>query len=57
MDIPTEFKDMIGKEIESSTNPTGIDPKWTHIIVIYKLMQIEQRLNEIDQRIKTGTVE
>ena len=49
--IPTSSKEMIEKEISSKENVTGIDPKWTHVIVIHKLMEIEKRLDAIERKI------
>ena len=51
INVPTESKDMIEKEISSTTNVTGIDPKWTHVIVIHKLTEIEKRLDAIEKRL------
>lgn len=49
--IPAEAKEMIEREISSAGNITCIDPKWTHVIVIHKLMEIEKRLDEIEKKI------
>ncbi len=51
INIPTASKEMIEKEISSTANNTGIDPKWTHVIVIHKLMEIEKRLDAIERKI------
>lgn len=42
----------IAEEIQSDESPVGIDAKKTHIIIIQKLMQIEKRLNEIENKLK-----
>ncbi|MCH7604186.1 MAG: hypothetical protein IIB54_15625, partial [Planctomycetes bacterium] len=34
--------------IASDSSPVGIDAKKTHIIIISKLVQIEQRLDKLD---------
>ena len=35
--------------ITSEDSPVGIDAKKTHIIIIHKLMQIEERLAKLEQ--------
>jgi len=42
----------IAKEIESDSSPVGIDAKKTHIIIIEKLMKIEERLTLIENKLK-----
>ena len=42
----------IAKEIHSDESPVGIDAKRTHIIIIHKLMEIEERLTQIEKRLK-----
>ncbi len=37
--------------IASDTSPVGIDAKQTHIIIIAKLVQIEQRLERLEQEV------
>lgn len=44
--------DEIAKEISSDKSPVGIDAKKTHIIIIEKLMKIEQRLEQLEKKIK-----
>ncbi len=41
----------IEAEIHSDLSPVGIDAKKTHLIIIEKLMAIEERLAAIEQRI------
>ena len=43
--------DAIAKEIHSDKSPVGIDAKKTHIIIIEKLMAIEERLASIEQKL------
>ncbi len=54
MDVPKEDYDRILKEIESAQSPVGIDAKHAHIIIIHKLLQIEQRLTRIEQELNLG---
>ncbi|MHC4709546.1 MAG: hypothetical protein ACYTA3_03755 [Planctomycetota bacterium] len=44
MDIDKETYDQIAELIHSDDSPVGIDAKKTHIIIIHKLCQIEERL-------------
>ena len=54
MHVPTEDYDRILKEIESAHSPVGIDAKHAHIIIIHKLLEIEQRLTRIEQELNLG---
>lgn len=42
----------IAKEIHNDESPVGIDAKKTHIIILDKLLQLEQRLDRIEQMLK-----
>ena len=44
--------DQIAKEISSDESPVGIDAKKTHIIIIEKLIRIEERLNELEKKMQ-----
>jgi hypothetical protein len=44
MDIDKDTYDRIAELIHSDDSPVGIDAKKTHIIIIHKLSQIEERL-------------
>ena len=52
MQVPSEDYARILKEIESDRSPVGIDAKHAHIIIIHKLLEIEQRLTRIEQELK-----
>ncbi len=39
----------IEKLISCKDSPVGIDAKKTHIIIIHKLLEIEQRLNKLER--------
>ena len=41
--------DEIAQQIHSEDSPVGIDAKKTHIIIIDKLMQIEERLKRLEE--------
>jgi hypothetical protein len=38
----------IAAAIESSDSPVGIDARKTHIVILHKLIQIEQRLARLE---------
>ncbi|WP_339709374.1 hypothetical protein [uncultured Kriegella sp.] len=42
----------IAKEIHSDTSPVGIDAKKTHILILQKLMAIEERLVRLEKKMK-----
>ncbi len=46
-----EQYEAIAKEIHSDTSPVGIDAKKTHILILQKLMGIEERLNSLEKKI------
>lgn len=50
--IDKKTYDKITKEIHSDESPVGIDAKKTHIIIIQKLIQIEERLTQIENKLK-----
>ena len=37
--------------IASDASPVGIDAKKTHVIIIHKLLQIEERLAKLEHRV------
>ena len=46
--IPDNIYNDIEQLISSETSPVGIDAKKTHIIILYKLMEIERRLVRLE---------
>jgi len=44
--------DEIGKYITSQESVVGIDAKHTHIIIIKKLIQLEEKLEKLDKKLK-----
>lgn len=44
--------DQIAREISSDSSPVGIDAKKTHIIIIEKLMRIEERLDRLERKLE-----
>ncbi len=47
-----DLYDKIAKEIHSDTSPVGIDAKKTHILILQKLIKIEERLDRIEGKVK-----
>ncbi len=49
-DIPRADYDRILTLIGDESSPVGIDAKKTHVIIIHKLIQLEARLNRLEER-------
>ena len=54
MEVPKDTYTRILEEIQSDKSPVGIDAKHAHVIIIHKLLEIEQRLARIEQALKLG---
>jgi hypothetical protein len=50
MDIPADRYREIERMIASDDSPVGIDAKKTHVIILWKLIEIERRLDELERR-------
>jgi hypothetical protein len=50
MDVPLDIFTSIEREISSETSPVGIDAKKTHVIILHKLQEIDERLRRIEAR-------
>ena len=50
-DVPLDILTSIEREISSETSPVGIDAKKTHIIILHKLQEIDERLRRIEARL------
>ncbi len=51
MDVPRDEYERIAQEIASDESPVGIDAKKTHIIILHKLMAIEERLAKLEEKV------
>ena len=51
MDVPLDIFTSIEREISSEASPVGIDAKKTHIIILHKLQEIDERLRRIEARL------
>ena len=45
--------DVIGDYISSKESVVGIDARHTHIIIINKLVQLEQKLDKLTKKVKS----
>jgi len=50
LEVAQEQYDAIANVIHSDTSPVGIDAKKTHILILEKLIQIEERLGCLEQK-------
>lgn len=50
MDLNKQY-DAIAKEIESDSSPVGIDAKKTHVLILQKLIAIEDRLSKLEEKL------
>jgi len=51
MQIPKEEYEKLAKEIENLESPVGIDAKKTHIMILYKLHEIEDRIDQLEKQL------
>ncbi len=51
-EIDPKLYEAIAEAIHSDQSPVGIDAKKTHIIILEKLLQIEERLKRLEDRLK-----
>ncbi len=50
MKVPESKYERIAALISSDASPVGIDAKKTHVMILYKLEQIEKRLKRLEKR-------
>lgn len=50
-DIDPEIYDEIARIIHSDASPVGIDAKKTHILILNKLQELSDRLEQIEKKI------
>lgn len=50
IDIPDEDYRRIEQMIASDASPVGIDAKKTHVLILHKLIEIERRLDVLEQK-------
>ena len=54
MDVPEEAYRTISDAIASDTSPVGIDAKKTHVMILYQLREIGDRLSRIEASLGKG---
>ena len=52
LNIEKELYDRIAQEIHSDKSPVGIDAKKTHIIILQKLIELEEKLDRIEKKLE-----
>ncbi|MEM7375517.1 MAG: hypothetical protein AAF587_43390 [Bacteroidota bacterium] len=52
MNIPQEVYQEIEAIIYSEKSVVGIDAKKTHILILYQLMQLEKRMEKMEQTLR-----
>ena len=50
-EVATSDYGEIEELIASEDSPVGIDAKKTHVIIIHKLLKIEERLTKLERRV------
>ncbi len=50
-EIPAEIQSELEGLIGSDESPVGIDAKKTHVLILYKLLEIERRLVALESRL------
>lgn len=50
-EISSADYERIARLIESDASPVGIDAKKTHVLILHKLAEIEQRLARLEERL------
>lgn len=50
-EIPAEVQSELEELIGSEDSPVGIDAKKTHVLILYKLLEIERRLVALEGRL------
>jgi len=55
MDVPEDRYREIGEQITSEESPVGIDAKKTHILILYMLEDLRERMAHIEERLEAST--
>ncbi len=54
MDVPADRYEEIGRAITSEESPVGIDAKKTHILVLYMLEDLRERMARLEGYLSTS---
>lgn len=52
LEIDPKTYEEIAKEIHSDESPVGIDAKKTHILILSKLLELNERLERIENKME-----
>jgi hypothetical protein len=55
MIVPEDRYQEIGEAITSDESPVGIDAKKTHIMILYMLEDLRERVTRLEERLGTAT--
>ncbi|MDX1639951.1 MAG: hypothetical protein R3281_18470 [Balneolaceae bacterium] len=50
LSIPKKQYDDILEQIKSDESPVGIDAGKTHVLILHKLLEIERRLKQLEEK-------
>lgn len=50
--IPKKEYQAILDQIKSTDSPVGIDAGKTHVLILYKLIKLEERLDQLEQQLQ-----
>lgn len=51
LDVEQSLFERIAAEIQSADSPVGIDAKKTHILILNKLLELEEKMKEIANKL------
>jgi hypothetical protein len=51
LDVPRDQYEELRRQIASDDSPVGIDATKTHVIILKKLLDIEERLARLEERV------
>jgi hypothetical protein len=54
-EIPDDIRIELEAVIGSDSSPVGIDAKKTHVLILFKLQEIERRLASIEARLDSDS--
>jgi hypothetical protein len=54
LDVPQDQYEELRRQIASDDSPVGIDATKTHVIILKKLLDIEERLARLEERVAGG---
>jgi hypothetical protein len=53
LDVPSATYDRIRRAIESDESPVGIDAQKAHVMILHKLIELEKRLDRLEDKLDT----